>query len=265
MKEERILSIDQFIEMTTSDNFKIEDFQKSNHKDLLVELEIGENGKMKLLRYQLLNCPDEKKWIDGTDIKIKSTRDFFDTLLLQKESYKLNEQGNFSGLRLLPLLPLASINDHWEFVNGENNSQLIYADITKGKITYCMGFRKKEKDQHYIEPDENIPVFWQKIYKQFLEKELSTKQRNQIVVLAALEAQMPDICTKYGWNVENEDGEIRLKSPSATIIDLDNLRARFNDKQNVEVYTTTEDGKEYNLSEEVESEMQDRMSDNIEL
>ncbi len=265
MKEERILSIDQFIEMTTSDNFKIEDFQKSNHKDLLVELEIGENGKMKLLRYQLLNCPDEKKWIDGTDIKIKSTRDFFDTLLLQKESYKLNEQGNFSGLRLLPLLPLASINDHWEFVNGENNSQLIYADITKGKITYCMGFRKKGKDQHYIEPNENIPVFWQEIYKQFLEKELSTEQRNQIVVLAALEAQMPDICTKYGWNVENEDGEIRLKSPSATIIDLDNLRARFNDKQNIEVYTTTEDGKEYNLSEEVESEMQDRMSDNIEL
>lgn len=265
MKEERILSIDQFIAMTTSENFKKEDFQKLNHKDLLVELEIGENGKMKLLRYQLLNCFDEKKWIDGTDIKIKSTRDFFDTLLLQNESYKLNEQGNFSGLRLLPLLPLASINDHWEFVSDEKSSQLLYADLVKGKITHSMGFRKNEKGKHFIEPNENIPVFWQEIYKQFLEKELSTKQRNQIVVLAALEAQMPDICTKYGWNVENEDGAIKLKSPSATIIDLDNLRARFNDKQNVEVYTTTEDGKEYNLSEEVESEMQDRMSDNIEL
>ena len=265
MKEERILSIDQFIAMTIGDNFKIEDLKESNNKDVLVEIEIGENGKVKLLRYQLLNCPGEKKWIDGTDIKIKSTRDFFDTLLLQKGSYKLNEQGNFSGLRLLPLLPLASINDHWEFVNGENNSQLIYADITKGKITYCMGFRKKGEDQHYIEPSENIPVFWQEIYKQFLEKELSTKQRNQIVVLAALVAQMPDICTKYGWNVENEDGAIRLKSPSAIEIDLDNLKVRFNDKQAVDVYSPTEEGKEYNLSEEVESEMQNRMSDNLEL
>lgn len=265
MKEERILSIDQFIEMTTSENFEIEDLKESNNKDVLVELEIDENGKMKLLRYQLLNCPDEKKWFDGTDIKIKSTRDFFDTLLLQKESYKLNEQGNFSGLRLLPLLPLASINDHWEFVNGENRSQLLYADLVKGRIAHCMGFKEIGEDQHFIEHSETIPMFWQEIYKQFLEKEVSTKQRNQIVVLSALVAQMPDICTKHGWNVENADGEIRLKSPSATVIDLDNLRVRFNDKQVVEVYSPAEDGKEYNLSEEVESEMQDRMSDNLEL
>lgn len=265
MKEERILSIDQFIAMTTSENFKIEDLKESNNKDVLVEIEIGENGKITILRYQLLNCLGEENWIDGTEIKVKSTRDFFDALLLQKRSFKLNEQGNFYGLRFLPLLSLALPNDHWEFVSDEKSSQLLYADLVKGKITHSMGFRKNEKDKHFIEPSETIPAFWQEIYKQFLDKELSTKQRNQIVVLAALVAQMPDICTKYGWNVENEDGEIRLKSPSATIIDLDNLRVRFNDKQNLEVYTTTEDGKEYNLSEEVESEMQDRMSDNIEL
>lgn len=265
MKEERILSIDQFIEMTTSENFEIKSFQESNHKDVLVELEIGENGKIMLLRYQLLNCPGEEKWIDGTDIKIKSTRDFFDTLLLQKRNFKLNEQGDFSGLRFLPLLSLALLNDHWEFVNDENSSQLLYADLVKGKITHCMSFRKSGEDKHFIEPSENIPVFWQEIYKQFLEEELSTQQRNQIVVLAALVAQMPDICTKHGWNVENANGEIRLKSPSATVIDLDNLRVRFNDKQVVEVYSPAEDGKEYNLSEDVAFEMQNRMSDSFEL
>ena len=265
MKEERIVSIDQFIAMTSSENLQIEGFQGQNYKDVLVEIEIGENGKIKLLRYQLLNCPGKEKWIDGTDIKIKSTRDFFDTLLLQKGSFKLNEQGDFSGLRFLPLLSLASLNDHWEFLNGENSSQLLYADLVKGKITHCMGFKKIGENQHFIEPSEATPAFWQEIYKLFLDKELSSKQRNQIVVLAALVAQMPDICTKHGWNVENADGEIRLKSPSATVIDLDNLRVRFNDKQVVEVYSPAEDGKEYNLSEDVAFEMQNRMSDTLEL
>jgi hypothetical protein len=50
--------------MTSSENLQIEGFQYQNYKDVLVEIEIGENGKIKLLRYQLLNCPGEEKWID---------------------------------------------------------------------------------------------------------------------------------------------------------------------------------------------------------
>ena len=265
MKEEKILSIDQFISLIKNKRIEIKAIKNPNEQDIQVELEKDENGNMRLIRYKLLKLSQKSEWVDEIDLNIESAKDFFDELLLQKRSFRLNKQGDFDGLRFLPLLPLSLLNDHWEFVSEGNSAYLLYADLIEGKVTYNMGFRNEEEGSYALETPEAIPTFWQEIYEQFANKKINLNQRNQIVVLAAIKAQMPDICTKYGWNVEEDNGKVILKSPSGALIDLDSLEVRFDSKQNAEVFMPMQDGKEYNLTEEVDFEMQKRMSDGLEL
>ena len=99
MKEEKILSIDQFISLIKHKRIEIKAIKNPNEQDIQVELEKDENGNMRLIRYKLLKLSQKSEWVDEIDLNIESAKDFFDELLLQKRSFRLNKQGDFDGLR----------------------------------------------------------------------------------------------------------------------------------------------------------------------
>ena len=84
MKEEKILSIDQFISLIKNKRIEIKAIKNPNEQDIQVELEKDENGNMRLIRYKLLKLFQKSEWVDEIDLNIESAKDFFDELLLQK-------------------------------------------------------------------------------------------------------------------------------------------------------------------------------------